>query len=162
MTNPDLKKVRTASRILAKLSDVEINNILTDIADNIPRNIERILNANKEDLSRMPPEDPRYDRLMLDEKRLQNIANDIRNVVSLPSPLNKVLEERTLKNGLELSRISVVRIEPPAMHGSAAARRALQPRNPLHAIHCNLATILIRYDLLSTGSTRVAKGMPFA
>ena len=48
-----------------------------------------------------------YDRLLLTEDRLKGIAADIRKVAQLPSPLNKVLEQRTLPNGLELKKVSV-------------------------------------------------------
>jgi glutamate-5-semialdehyde dehydrogenase len=55
----------------------------------------------------MDPADPKYDRLLLNPKRLEDIAQDIRKVADLPSPLGRVLEERTLPNGLELKKTSV-------------------------------------------------------
>ncbi|MEL6275865.1 MAG: glutamate-5-semialdehyde dehydrogenase, partial [Bacteroidota bacterium] len=50
---------------------------------------------------------PKYDRLLLNEARLEGIANDLRRVASLPSPLGDIQEERQLRNGLLLRRVSV-------------------------------------------------------
>lgn len=101
------KAVRLASRTLALYSEGQINEILTAVADAIPAHSRRILEANEKDLSRMSPEDPKYDRLRLTGQRLMDIAADIRNVVALPSPLNRVLEETVRLNGLRLKKVSV-------------------------------------------------------
>jgi len=45
--------------------------------------------------------------LLLNAGRISGIASDMRNVASLPTPLGKILEQRTLPNGLNLSKISV-------------------------------------------------------
>lgn len=50
---------------------------------------------------------PLYDRLQLTPKRLDDIAADMRNVASLPSPLGHVTKQKTLPNGLRLCRVSV-------------------------------------------------------
>ena len=102
-----LKDVKKASQILAILPHTQINTILLDLADKIPANIQPILAANQQDLSRLSSEDPKYDRLLLNEERLLDIADDIRKLADLESPLGKILEKRTLPNGLELSRVSV-------------------------------------------------------
>jgi glutamate-5-semialdehyde dehydrogenase len=102
-----LKAVQNASRRIVALDPESINGMLRELADRIPEAAETILAANLRDLERMDPADPRYDRLLLNEARLESIASDIRNVASLPSPLDKVLEERTLPNGLELKKITV-------------------------------------------------------
>ena len=102
-----LEKVREASRTLCSLPDNDINTILLDLADRIAGRSETILEANKKDLDRMDRDDPKYDRLLLDEARLETIAGDIRSVATLPSPVGRVLEERTLPNGLRLRKTSV-------------------------------------------------------
>jgi glutamate-5-semialdehyde dehydrogenase len=55
----------------------------------------------------MPEDDPKYDRLLLNEQRLEAICDDLRCVADLPSPVGEVLEQRTLPNGLELSKVRV-------------------------------------------------------
>ncbi len=103
----NLENVRVASRQLATCSDQQINDILLDLAERIAEHTPRILEANQNDLDRMDPNDPKYDRLLLNEERLTAIAQDIRHVVSLPSPAGVILEQRTLPNGLQLRRETV-------------------------------------------------------
>ena len=102
-----LKAVQQASREIVMLSDAAINTLLLDLADGIPSHQELILNANRKDLDRMDQADPMFDRLLLNAARLEAIAGDIRNVATLPSPLDIVLEKRTLPNGLGLKKVSV-------------------------------------------------------
>ena len=102
-----LRKTKAASRILATISDEKRNEILLAVADAIISNKDRILKANADDLAKMDPKNPLYDRLQLTDTRLDDIASDMRNVSRLPSPLGRVLKESTLPNGLRLKRVSV-------------------------------------------------------
>ncbi len=101
------KEVRAASRKMSLLSDERINSALLLLADAAVNDIPGILEANKKDLERMPVSDPRYDRLKLTDQRIRDIAADIRNVAALPSPLGIILEERSVKSGLDLRKITV-------------------------------------------------------
>lgn len=100
-------KVKAASRRLGLLTDEQRNGILLSVADAITANSEMLLDANAEDLARMDKDNPLYDRLMLTEQRLKGIADDMRHVATLPSPLGIESKHRTLDNGLRLKRISV-------------------------------------------------------
>ena len=80
---------------------------LEAVADAILAHSADILSANAEDLARMDPQNPLYDRLKLTPERLEGIASDMRHVAALPSPLGRVLEDRTLPNGLRLRKVSV-------------------------------------------------------
>lgn len=102
-----LQGVRRASRQLALMDEKQVNRILFAVADEILVHAEEILEANAEDLRRMPSSDPKYDRLKLTQERLAAIAADMRNVAALPSPLNQVLEECVRPNGLRLTKVSV-------------------------------------------------------
>jgi len=102
-----LGAVLQASREIITLTDEAINRLLCDLADRIPAHQEAILTANKKDVERMDPADPMVDRLLLNPARLEAIAADIRNVASLTSPLDVVLEERMLQNGLGLKKVTV-------------------------------------------------------
>ena len=101
------KLVREAGRRLARLNEEEVNDILTDLALETEESIPALLAANAGDLQRMDKSDPRYDRLLLTEARLRDIAGDLRHVAGLPSPLGRVLSETTRPNGLRLRRVSV-------------------------------------------------------
>jgi len=103
----NLAATRSAARDLARCDDAVIRAVLNGLADRALAAIDDVLAANRQDLSRMPKEDPKYDRLLLDEKRLRAICDDLRYVAQLPSPVGEVLEQRTLANGLELSKVRV-------------------------------------------------------
>ena len=92
---------------MATIADDKRNEILLAVADAIIANKQTILEANAEDLAKMDPKNPLYDRLQLTDKRLEDIASDMRNVSKLPSPLGRILKESTLPNGLRLKRVSV-------------------------------------------------------
>ena len=100
-------KVKTASRSLALIPDARRDEILLAVADAILANEASLLEANAKDLSRMDKSNPLYDRLQLTPARLADIASDMRHVAALPSPLGRVLKEKTLENGLRLRRVSV-------------------------------------------------------
>jgi len=101
------QKARAASRRIIKLTDEKINSILMDLADTTETSSQYLLTQNRKDLERMDQSDPKYDRLMLTNDRIKGIANDIRNVATLSSPLGGKLEERTLSNGLLIQKVSV-------------------------------------------------------
>lgn len=96
-----------ASRRLNRVSNDDINSVLLDVADAAEAASFLLLKANEQDLAKMDKSNPMYDRLMLTEERIKGIAADMRKVATLPSPLDKVLEERTLPNGLHLVKRSV-------------------------------------------------------
>ncbi len=100
-------KAKNASRMLAMMGDDERNNILYKVANRIEAQSETLLKANLGDLDSMEKDCPLYDRLQLTEKRLADIASDMRNVARLPSPLGAISEKRVLQNGMRLHRVSV-------------------------------------------------------
>jgi len=98
---------RDAARQLAYCDDEQIRSVLEALSDRTLAAEDEILKANRSDLSRMPESDPRYDRLLLTSRRLEDIAHDLRCVAALPSPVGEVLESKQLDNGLKLSKIRV-------------------------------------------------------
>ncbi|MDD5074471.1 MAG: glutamate-5-semialdehyde dehydrogenase [Candidatus Peribacteraceae bacterium] len=101
------RAARKASRVLAGLPDSAISDVLLRFADTLEEEMQTILQANERDLLRMDPRDPKYDRLLLNADRIRAIANDVRSVAKLPSPVGKILEERTRPNGLQIAKITV-------------------------------------------------------
>ncbi len=101
------ERVKKACRSLSLLTDEQRNDILNAVANAIINEQDSILEANKKDLARMDISNPLYDRLQLTSKRLEDIAADMRNVATLPSPLGHVTKQKTLPNGLRLCRVSV-------------------------------------------------------
>lgn len=99
--------VAEASKSLNLLEEKEINAILEAIAKETESKMYYILAENQKDLQRMDTSNPKYDRLLLNEQRIMDIVKDIRNVASLPSPVGKALMQKTLPNGLNLSKVTV-------------------------------------------------------
>ena len=106
-TQQILQAAKDASLNIGSATDTQINDILNDVADAAVEKTAEILAANSKDLARMDVTNPMYDRLRLDESRIQGIAADTRKVSTLPSPLGRVLKHTVLPNGLDLTRVSV-------------------------------------------------------
>lgn len=102
-----LRQASDAAKQLITLSDQTIIGILKETAQVLRTHTEEVLAANRQDLERMDPANPKYDRLKLTEERLQGIAADMENVSTLPSPLNKVLSETTRPNGMVIRKVTV-------------------------------------------------------
>ncbi len=96
-----------ASRKLNSLSTEKVNQVLRDIASSLLEFTAVILEANAIDLAKMSAADPKYDRLKLSKERLEGMAQEVRNVVALKSPLAEVISGQVLPNGLELTKIRV-------------------------------------------------------
>jgi glutamate-5-semialdehyde dehydrogenase len=104
---PLIIKTYKAAIDLRNSTDKQIKSALKSIADGLLQEAATLLKANAKDLAKQEPDNPRNDRLMLNEKRIKNIANSIRNISKLPNPAGIILQERTLPNGLQLQKISV-------------------------------------------------------
>lgn len=96
-----------ASRSLSLLEVEVINRVLNDLATETEKEIDFLIAENRKDLDLMGKTDPKYDRLQLTRERIEAIASDIRNVARLEYPVGKILSERTLPNGLKLSKTTV-------------------------------------------------------
>ena len=101
------QQARAAARKLAKLSTDVKNAVLLNIADALAARQEEILQANKDDYEASKKNglsDTLLDRLLLDPKRLADMASDVRSVAALPDPVGEQFDVRTLPNGLILGR----------------------------------------------------------
>lgn len=107
MITETLLKARCASDAIASQSDRQISNMLCQAADSLEANTRYILKANEEDLFRMDPDNPKYDRLMLSTERIAGIAADMRTVAALPSPLHRTLGGYDHPNGMRIRKVSV-------------------------------------------------------
>lgn len=104
---------KKASVVTAALSTDLKNTILNKIADNIERNIPKIIEANVKDLenSKGDLESGRisqsvYNRIKADEHKLSEMIQGIRDVAKLNDPVNKTVFTRELSEGLILKKIT--------------------------------------------------------
>jgi glutamate-5-semialdehyde dehydrogenase len=96
---------KAASKKLALLPTDIKNKALIKISVGLITRQEEILSANKSDYEEAESSGmstAMLDRLMLSASRLQAMAQDIKNVASLPDPVGEVIEKKTLPNGLQL------------------------------------------------------------
>ncbi|MGB5805425.1 MULTISPECIES: glutamate-5-semialdehyde dehydrogenase [Vibrio] len=101
------KAAKQAAFQLATVSTTQKNNALAIIADELEAQSAVILKANAQDIELAREaglNDAMLDRLLLNESRLQAIANDVRNVINLNDPVGSEIDSRVLENGLSLSR----------------------------------------------------------
>ncbi len=98
---------KSAVPAVAALSDARRAGILRAVADSLDADAGTILAANGKDAARMPESDPKFDRLLLTRERLSAMAEDLRRVAELPSPLGKTLAAWTRPNGLKIRKVSV-------------------------------------------------------
>ena len=80
MTKTLLHKASEAAASLQMISDSQVSDVLRDVAKGLRAATDDIIAANALDLSRMNPENPKYDRLKLTPERIDGIASDIENV----------------------------------------------------------------------------------
>ena len=105
-----MKAAKDASRTVGLLTDAEKRDALLGIADAIEQAAPAIVAANSEDLERGRTtglSEGLQDRLRLDEPRVAALAGAVRDVAELPDPVGRVLDERTLANGVHLQKVSV-------------------------------------------------------
>ena len=100
----------TASRALANLTTDQKNKILLAMADGILSDADQIISANAIDLDNAVNNNltnSMIDRLRLDQKRIEAIADGIRQVATLPDPVGKIMDEWERPNGIKIKQIRV-------------------------------------------------------
>ena len=110
-TNADISsRGRAAARAL-RSADTDLRDAaLQAIATELERNAAAILAANAEDIAAAVASNTAaslVDRLTLDDERLAALAQSVRDVAALPDPVGRIVEDRRLHNGLELSKVCV-------------------------------------------------------
>lgn len=104
------KAAKAASCEVSLAACEEKNRIINAIADAILARADELLAANSEDLSRAEQNGIRpamIDRLRLTNARIEAMAEGARQVAELDDPIGEVLENRTLKNGIEVKKVRV-------------------------------------------------------
>ncbi|MBI2136883.1 glutamate-5-semialdehyde dehydrogenase [Candidatus Woesearchaeota archaeon] len=104
------KQARSASYKLATLSLEQRNKALGEIASLLNKNRAQILEENKNDIKTAKKNRLSAaftDRLTLTDKYIDSMIDGVKQIIDLDDPLNRILEERTLKNGLLLKKVSV-------------------------------------------------------
>ncbi len=105
-----LRLAKDAAREIALLDADRKRALLNAVADAIVAATTEIVAANADDLERGRSDaigEALLDRLRLDERRVAALAAAVRDVADLPDPVGRVLDRRTLPNGLSLEKVAV-------------------------------------------------------
>ena len=101
-----LEVAQKVKPLAAALTEEQKNEGLHCMAESLLAHTDDILEANKADLLAYG-DGVMADRLKLDENRIKGMASGIEDVCKLPDPVGRILESRTLYNGLQLEKVSV-------------------------------------------------------
>ena len=149
-------KALAAKDFLSTVTTQEKNKALLAIAQSLRNSSETIINENKTDLengSKNGLSAGMLDRLLLDQKRIEDIAKAVEDVAALPDPCGRLLEETTRPNGLVIKKVSVpigvigiIYESRPNVTADAAvlclkSSNAVILRGGKEAIHSNIAIV---------------------
>lgn len=162
-------KARDAAFILKNVSTNSKNNALLRMADELEKQQQKIVEANKKDLDNAVKnklEQPKIDRLVLNEEKIKKIADSIREVVALPDPINEIISMWRRPNGMDiglvrvpLGVIGIIYESRPNVTAEAASLciksgNAIILRGGSEAIHSNVAIAEILHE------SAVQEGLP--
>ena len=99
--------VKKVSISLGLSSHEQRNKTLHFVAEGLKNNADVILEENKKDLEKIDENNSMKDRLLLTKERIGFMIADIQTVINLPDPLNNSLEQREIRENLEIKKVSV-------------------------------------------------------
>ena len=104
-----LENAKSLKAAAAALTSAQKDAALSAMADALLKNTDMILSENRKDVEKSAGvlSASMIDRLSLTKERIAAMASGLRDLISLEDPAGRVIEERTLYNGLSLSKVSV-------------------------------------------------------
>lgn len=104
---PILQQSQSASISAKKITNDEKVSFLATLAQLLTDNTKNIIAENKKDLDKMDDNDPKKDRLLLNDARINDLASSLADVAKLDDPSGKILYNTTIANGLTIQKITV-------------------------------------------------------
>jgi glutamate-5-semialdehyde dehydrogenase len=104
------RAAKRAARSLATLDTSVKNAALECVAQALQASTQEILDANRSDLAAAREaglSEALIDRLTLDERRIDAMADGVREIAALPDPVGEVLERVRRPNGLQIRKVRV-------------------------------------------------------
>src|SRR3989304_1625209 len=104
------RRARAAARLVARADTATKNRALAAVAAAVRRDKTKLLGANAEDIAaaRAAGKDAAFvDRLTLDEKSIEAMAQGLEQVAALPDPVGEVSELRERPTGIKVGRMRV-------------------------------------------------------
>jgi len=103
----DIQNTHSKAHILAGLKDADRQKLLLDLALELEKGTSEILKANLLDQENLPDSDPKKDRLKLNEARVKDLVESLKQVAGLQDPSGQIFSDKTLENGLVIKKIAV-------------------------------------------------------
>ena len=159
------KLVRKASRIVAQLTTLEKNSLLTKMAQAIEDASDFIITENAKDIQAGKDKglsDAMLDRLLLTKQRIVDIADAIREIVTLADPVGNIANLALRPNGMQVGKmriplgvIAMIYESRPNVTAEAAALciksgNAVILRGGSEAIYSNIALANCLHQVLET------------
>ncbi|MFO8020148.1 MAG: glutamate-5-semialdehyde dehydrogenase [Promethearchaeia archaeon] len=163
------EKAKNAAFALKNSSTDARNNALLRMADELEQNADDIKEANQKDLDNAKENNltqAKVDRLVLNEEKIQKIAEGLREIAALPDPINEIISMRRRPNGMDiglmrvpLGVIGIIYESRPDVTADATglcikSGNAIVLRGGSEAIHSNVAIAEILED------AAVQEGLP--
>lgn len=104
------KAAKVASYQIVEATTEEKNAALLLIAEQLIKDQVAIIDANNKDVHKGRKnglDESVLDRIMLNEERIEAMANAIKSLVELHDPIGEILEASTLDNGLDVNKVRV-------------------------------------------------------
>ena len=104
------KAAKEGARQLAKVSSGEKNNALLKMAEALKKRSEELIKENKKDIAAAGEKGlskAMIDRLTLNEKRINEMAQGLIEVAALPDPVGEVIKMRQRPNGMTVGKMRV-------------------------------------------------------
>ena len=154
---------RAGARALAKASSKQKNEALARMAEALKKRAKELIVANKKDVQYAKGKGlskAMIDRLTLNEKRVDEMAQGLIEVSALPDPVGEVIRMRQRPNGMSVGKmrvpigvIGIIYESRPNVTADAAglclkAGNAVILRGGSEAIHSNKAIVKVLRDAL--------------
>lgn len=154
---------RAGARALAKASSKQKNEALVRMAEALKKRAKELIMANKKDVQYAKGKGlskAMIDRLTLNEKRVDEMAQGLIEVSALPDPVGEVIRMRQRPNGMSVGKmrvpigvIGIIYESRPNVTADAAglclkAGNAVILRGGSEAIHSNKAIVKVLRDAL--------------
>jgi glutamate-5-semialdehyde dehydrogenase len=105
-----LAEAKASSRVFSTLGGADKNRILHEMADALEVNVDDITKANAIDMADADKNNlssALKDRLLLDVKRVKDMATSVREISALKEPVGRVLDGWVLDNGIKIEKVTV-------------------------------------------------------
>lgn len=105
-----LQKVKLASKVVASLKAETKRKVLKEMANALIKNSSYIINENAKDLEYAKKENlssALIDRLLLNEKRVEDMAKALEDIAKLKDPVGRIIDGWVLDNGLRIEKVKV-------------------------------------------------------